>query len=183
MSGQPLVRTGARHVWGENTRTAPRQFRCALQSFAISTVRFLMCGGACSRVMKTEPSLMSSTVASTIWSVSSTGSLRVHIRRSLHQGARTRRGREADAPTVPGRGRGGAYHTRVPLLIGMLKLSACAGCADARAVIWGMRKALAAIAVSRGRNCSGRNFFAHEIPELLLRACQLGCPGLPPAEP
>jgi len=82
-------------------------------SFAISTVRFLMCGGACSRVMKTEPSLMSSTVASTIWSVSSTGSLRVHIRRSLHQGARTRRGREADAPTVPGRGRGGGVpHTR-----------------------------------------------------------------------
>ena len=82
-------------------------------SFAISTVRFLMCGGACSRVMKTEPSLMSSTVASTIWSVSSTGSLRVHIRRSLHQDARTRRGREADAPTVPGRGRGGGVpHTR-----------------------------------------------------------------------
>ena len=116
-------------------------------SFAISTVRFLMCGGACSRVMKTEPSLMSSTVASTIWSVSSTGSLRVHIRRSLHQDARTRRGREADAPTVPGRGRGGAYHTRVPLLIGMLKLSACAGCRRTRCYLG---KALAAIAVSRG---------------------------------
>ena len=86
-------------------------------------------------------------------------------------------------PRCLGVGGARAYHTRVPLLIGMLKLSACAGCADARAVIWGMRKALAAIAVSRGRNCSGRNFFAHEIPELLLRACQLGCPGLPPAEP
>ena len=51
-------------------------------------------------------------------------------------------------PRCLGVGGGGAYHTRVPLLIGMLKLSACAGCADARAVIWGMRKALAAIAVS-----------------------------------
>ena len=46
---------------------------------------------------------------------------------------------------------GGAYHTRVPLLIGMLKLSASfAGCADARCYLV-RRSFLAAIAVSRGR--------------------------------
>ena len=39
-------------------------------------------------------------------------------------------------PRCLGVGGARAYHTRVPLLIGMLKLSARAGCADARAVIW-----------------------------------------------
>jgi len=82
-------------------------------------------------------------------------------------------------PRCLGVGGGGAYHTRVPLLIGMLKLSACAGCADARAVIWGMRKALAAIAVSRGRNCSGRIFLRKKFQSsycVLVSSVARGCP-------